>query len=108
MASERYIGFGASYYICKDEAQFVGSLDELSPIDIHIEDGRLISAKHHGKVSVVFTTCFGTLDTVLGNVLYIPQSNVNFLSVVQVQNKGYFALLERDSFSIYYIYQQCM
>ena len=92
-----YIDSGSSCDICQDKRYFDEKLTELnSPITVQIGDGRKILATQKGNITAVFKTTYGRYSAVIQNVLFMPESKVNLLSVVQIQEQGYSVLFEKD------------
>ena len=91
-----YVDSGASFHICNNLKYYTSEVKSISPIQIQIGDGSMMTAKYSGDISAVFETAFGRFHVTLCDVLFIPQSSVNLISVAQVQCKGYSVQFQDD------------
>lgn len=82
---------GASQHISNDLKMF-SSIENISPVTVHLADNTLITAKQEGTVTLdLMSLSKGkTMDTriVVTKVLYIPEAALNILSCSQLDRAG--------------------
>ena len=87
----------ASYHICCERNALGDNMSKLEiPKKVKLGDGKQNTANYEGDIRVTFKSRFGSYDTQLKNVIYVPQLKVNLLSVVQIQSCGYSIIFQNS------------
>lgn len=96
-----YIDSGASFHICNNKELFKDILRELkTPKKIELGNGEVITVTHEGDLDIQSVNKFGKYQLNVKNVLYMPQSAVNLLSVAQITKREYAVIFFQDECKI--------
>lgn len=98
--SKWLVDSGASEHMCRNRALFT-SFTNTSPKPIIIGNGAVISALGYGQMAVQVSNGNEWVDTVIDNVLYVPELKTNLFSVNRATDKGYVMVTDDSSCKFY-------
>lgn len=94
--SKWLVDSGATEHMCRDRALFT-SFSNTSPKPVIIGNGAVINAIGYGQMTVQVSNGNEWIDTVIDNVLYVPELKTNLFSVNRATDKGYVIVTDDSS-----------
>nr|XP_049701711.1 uncharacterized protein LOC110381443 isoform X2 [Helicoverpa armigera] len=98
--SKWLVDSGATEHMCRDRALFT-SFSNTSPKPVIIGNGAVINAIGYGQITVQVSNGNEWIDTVIDNVLYVPELKTNLFSVNRATDKGYVVVTDDSSCKFY-------
>lgn len=93
--SQWIVDSGSTEHMCKDRALFT-SFSNISPKPVIVGNGAVIDAIGCGKMAVQVSNGSEWIETIIDNVLYVPELKTNLFSVNRATDKGY-VIVTNDS-----------
>lgn len=98
--SKWLVDSGASEHMCRDRSLF-SSFTSVSQKSVVVGNGAVISVLGHGQMSVQVSNGSEWIDTVIDNVLFVPELKTNLLSVNRAADRGYVIMTDDSSCKFY-------
>lgn len=98
--SKWLVDSGASEHMCRDRALFT-SIASTSEKSVIVGNGAVISVLGCGQMAVQVSNGTKWIDTVIDNVLYVPELKTNLFSVNRATDRGYVMMTDDSSCKFY-------
>lgn len=98
--SKWLVDSGASEHMCRDRTLFT-SFTTVSQRSVVVGNGATISVLGCGQVTVQVSNGIEWIDTIIDNVLFVPELKTNLFSVNRATDKGYVMMTDDSSCKFY-------